>query len=78
MKNAAYMHACILVKGFITGKRFKYLDQAISYQECHHAENLLNSGSSKPECLFTMWLRNDLNLAQITFPLPSEVVVALQ
>lgn len=37
MQNAAYMHACILVKGFITGKRFKYLDQAISYQECHHA-----------------------------------------
>ena len=37
MQNAAYMHACILVKEFITaGKRFKYLDQAISYQECHH------------------------------------------
>ena len=35
--NRTQNAACILVKGFITGKRFMYLDQAISYQECHHA-----------------------------------------
>ena len=33
---------------------------------------------SKSECLLTMWLRNDLNLAQMIFPFPLGVVVALQ
>lgn len=42
---------------------------------CAH---LLKRGSSNSVCLFTMWLRKDLNLAHMTFPFPSDVVVALQ
>ena len=42
---------------------------------CPH---LLNSGLSKFSCSSTTWLRNDENLAQITSPLPSCVVLALQ
>lgn len=40
--------------------------------------HLLKRGSSKSECLLTMWLKNDLNLAQMIFPFPLGVVVALQ
>ena len=40
--------------------------------------HLLKRGSSKSECLLTMWLRNNLNLAQMIFPFPLGVVVALQ
>ena len=40
--------------------------------------HLLNRGSLKPECLLMTWLRNPLNIAKITLPLPLKVEVALQ
>ena len=39
--------------------------------------HLLNRGSLWPECMFTIWPKKDLNLAQITSPLPLNVDVAL-
>lgn len=42
---------------------------------CPH---LLNRGSSKFSCLFTIWLKKDLNLAQMILPVPHIVVVADQ
>ena len=41
-------------------------------------KHLLNNASERFECLLTTWLIKDLNLAQITFPFPLNVVVALQ
>ena len=40
--------------------------------------HFLNNGPSRFECLSITWDRTDLNVAQITFPLPSGVVTALQ
>ena len=40
--------------------------------------HLLNRGSLKPECLLMTWLRNPLNFAKVTLPLPLKVEVALQ
>lgn len=38
---------------------------------------LLNNASLSSECLLTMWLRKELNLAQMTFSFPLNAVVAL-
>ena len=39
---------------------------------------LLNNASLSSECLLTMWLKKELNLAQMTFSFPLNAVVALQ
>ena len=41
-------------------------------------KHLLNNASPSCECLLTMWPMKELNLAQMTFPFPLNVVVALQ
>lgn len=40
--------------------------------------HLLKRGSEISLCLFTMWLRNDLNFAHMICPVPQMVEVALQ
>lgn len=41
-------------------------------------KHLLNNASPSYECLLTMWPMKELNLAQMTFPFPLNVVVVLQ